>query len=219
MPASKQIDFGSEQLVLLADRAIHWPAKKTLILADVHLGKDAMFRAVGLSVPAGNSTKDLSRIENLLSLTDADRLVILGDLVHGKASHQPELAAAFSSWRAAHPKLEILLIRGNHDRRAGSPPGDWQIEQVAEPFDDGAFMLGHEPQASEKPLLCGHVHPTVAVRDFDRSYASMPCFVVDPNQITLPSFGSFTGGYKMWGEPGRRIYAVAGKSVVVMPEI
>jgi DNA ligase-associated metallophosphoesterase len=217
MPSSIDIHFGAEPLTLLADRALYWPAHRSLILADVHLGKDASFRAAGMPVPAGNSTKDLARIEKLIAETNAEQLVVLGDLVHNRASHQPELAAAFSRWRSAHRHLEILLIRGNHDRRAGPPPVDWQLKELHEPLDAGPFIFAHEPQPAGKPVMCGHVHPAVAVRDFDRSYATLCCFVVDENQMILPAFGSFTGGYKMHAEPGRRIYALAGKSVVLLP--
>jgi DNA ligase-associated metallophosphoesterase len=217
MPASVQIEFGGQQLILLGDRAVHWPARQTLVLADVHLGKDASFRAAGVPVPAGNSSKDLARIESLLLQTSARRLVILGDLIHSKASHQPELAEAFTRWRNAHKRLEILLIRGNHDRRAGPSPADWHINQYAEPHDDGPFNLSHYPQLSEKPLLCGHVHPTVAIRDFDGSCVTMPCFVADPCQLMFPAFGSFTGGHKMHSVPDRRIYAVMGKLVIPIP--
>jgi uncharacterized protein len=217
MPATVEIIFGPESLILLADRALHWPKRKTLVLADVHLGKDATFRAAGLPVPAGNSSKDLGRIATLLALTAAERLVILGDLVHSRASHQPELAEAFSAWRASHTQLDVVLIRGNHDRQAGPAPADWKITQAIEPFDDGPLMLSHIPQPIGKPSLCGHVHPTVVVRDFDRSFASIPCFVADPMQLTLPAFGSFTGGYKMRSEPNRKIYAATGKSVILLP--
>jgi len=86
----------------------------------------------------------------LLALTAAERLVVLGDLVHSRASHQPELAEAFSTWRASHTQLDILLIRGNHDRQAGPAPLDWRITQAIEPFDDGPLMLAHMPQVIEK---------------------------------------------------------------------
>ncbi len=217
MPASIPIEFGNERLILLADRALHWPARDALVLADVHLGKDASFRAAGMPVPAGNSTKDLSRIEKLIALTSARRLIILGDLVHARTSHQAELAEAFSRWRELHAGLEIMLVRGNHDRHAGPPPVDWNIEQVPEPFDAGDLILTHHPDLVDQPVLCGHVHPSIAVRDFDRTYVSMCCFVADQKQLILPAFGSFTGGYKVRGEPGRKIYALAGKSIVLMP--
>jgi DNA ligase-associated metallophosphoesterase len=208
------IRFGGEELLLLADRAVHWPARETLILADVHLGKDAAFRVAGMPVPAGNSSKDLARIDALLNLTRATRLVVLGDLVHNRRSHQRELAAAFMAWREVHPKLEILLIRGNHDRHAGPPPADWGIVQVEEPFDDGPLSYAHFPQEHDRPLLCGHVHPIVAVKDFARTFVSLPCFVVEEKLMTLPAFGSFTGGFKVDRDPCRKIFAVIGQSVV-----
>jgi DNA ligase-associated metallophosphoesterase len=214
MPASLPIDFCGERLILLADRAIHWPAQKTLLLADVHLGKDASFRAAGLPVPVGNSSKDLARIESILKANLAERLIILGDLVHNKASHQPELASAFSRWRAAHAQLDILLIRGNHDRHAGPVPADWNISEVSEPHQMETLVLAHKPLDGGKRLLCGHIHPTIAVRDFDGTYATLCCFVADENQLILPAFGSFTGGCKVRHEPGNRIFAIAGKSVV-----
>ncbi len=169
-----------------------------------------------MPVPAGNSSKDLLRIEKLLRETAAQRLVILGDLVHNRASHQAELSAAFGLWRAKHAELDVLLIRGNHDRRAGRVPADWNVREEAEPFDAGPFIFSHEPRSADKPVLCGHVHPSVAVRDFDGSYANLCCFVVDEQQIILPAFGSFTGGFKMGQQEGRKIFAVVGKSVVLI---
>jgi DNA ligase-associated metallophosphoesterase len=212
------IEFGGQGLQLLADRSLYWAARRTLVLADVHLGKDAAFRAAGLSVPAGNSSKDLARIERLVKMTGAERLVVLGDLVHGRRSHQAELSEAFGKWRAAHGQLEILLVRGNHDRQAGAPPAEWSIAQVPEPFADGELMLSHFPRESERPVLCGHVHPTISVRDFDGTSVALPCFVVDERQLILPAFGSFTGGHKMQHEPGRKVFAAVGKSVVRVRE-
>jgi DNA ligase-associated metallophosphoesterase len=214
MPASLEIGFADQSLILLGDRALYWPAREMLILADVHLGKDASFRAAGLPVPAGNSGKDLARIEALVKATAARRLVVLGDLVHNRASHQAELASAFCTWRATHRELEVMLVRGNHDKHAGPCPADWRVMTVAEPFDAGPLRLGHYPDTTDQPLLCGHVHPTVSVRDFDRSTAAIPCFVVDAKQLILPAFGSFTGGYKTDPMDGRRIFLATGKSVV-----
>src|ERR1700760_1529379 len=100
---SLEIDFAGQRLLLLADHALYWPDQRTLILADVHLGKDASFRAAGLPVPAGHSAKDLSRIERLVKATDATRLIVLGDLIHNRSSHHDELSADVSAFRELHP--------------------------------------------------------------------------------------------------------------------
>ena len=41
--------------VLLAGRALLWPERRTLLVADLHLGKGAVFRARGVPVPSGST--------------------------------------------------------------------------------------------------------------------------------------------------------------------
>ena len=45
--------FGGHAFEPLAERALHWPARRTIILSDLHVGKAAVFRARGLPVPTG----------------------------------------------------------------------------------------------------------------------------------------------------------------------
>ncbi len=216
MPRSLSIRFADHDLTLLPSGAIYWPERQSLVVADVHLGKDATFRQLGIPVPAGNTAKDLDRLTELLRLTEATRLVILGDLVHGRSSHDDHLAAAFGDWRRRHAGLDVLLVRGNHDRSAGATPADWRTDEVDEPFADGGLMLAHHPDVTTEPHLCGHVHPVVPVRDFDGSYVSIPCFVVDSARLLLPAFGSFTGGCKVERAEGKQIYAATASSVVIV---
>ena len=39
-----------------------------------------------------------------------------------RAGRVAALDASFKAWRAAHPDVEVVLVRGNHDDRAGDPP-------------------------------------------------------------------------------------------------
>ena len=41
-----------EPLVLLGARALYWPARQALLLADLHLGKADVFRRAGIALPA-----------------------------------------------------------------------------------------------------------------------------------------------------------------------
>jgi len=205
------------ELHLLPQRAVWWPATRTLIVADVHLGKGTAFRTLGVPVPSGASTKDLNRLTQLLTVTDAARLIVLGDLVHAKRSHQPELTAAMTGWRASHPGAAIMLVRGNHDRSAGRLVAELQIDEVDEPHVDGSLVLRHYPRPDDggRAVLAGHVHPVMAVQDFDRSVVRIPCFSFDEQGVgILPSFGTFTGGAIVGGEGVRR-YACAGAKVVL----
>jgi DNA ligase-associated metallophosphoesterase len=214
IPGSHAITFANQSLELLADRAVFWPARQTLLLADVHLGKSATFRTLGVPVPE-STAKDLSRITRLIEQTQARRIVILGDLIHAKSGRQPEVLDSIANWRQLHSEIEMLLIRGNHDRASGRIPLEWNIQEVEEPFMDDGFVLTHDqPCDPERPTFAGHIHPTVHLPDYDGSIATVPCFVFDERCAILPAFGSFTGGYKVDAQRGRRMFVIAGERVV-----
>jgi hypothetical protein len=77
---SLTIACAGEQVTLLTQRAIFWPRTATLLIADPHFGKDATFRAAGLGLPTGPLAADLARLDSALLETQAERLIILGDL-------------------------------------------------------------------------------------------------------------------------------------------
>ena len=218
IPGSVVVEFGNELLHLLPDRAIWWPFGQALIVADVHLGKDAAFRKAGFPVPAGGSVKDLGRLDHMLAMTGARRLIVLGDLIHAKHSYQPELFEAVLRWRQIHSSIEMLLVRGNHDRSAGLLPVEWDIREMQELTGDSGLMLSHQPRYDQNlPVLAGHIHPVVILRDHDRSTVRVPCFVFDEKCCAiLPAFGTFTGGHPMDRQAGRRLFLTSGKKVVAV---
>jgi DNA ligase-associated metallophosphoesterase len=215
-PGSMAIRLGGVPLQLLPDRAIWWPARQTLVVADVHLGKGAAFRKAGLPVPAGSSEKNLRRLDALLAMTAAQRLVVLGDLVHARSSHDAGLLDAVTRWREARAEVAMLLIRGNHDRSAGRVPAAWSTVEQEEPFEEGELTFSHQPRCDlPAPVLAGHIHPVVSLRDFDRSTLRVPCFVIESDRcLTLPAFGAFTGGFAMKRAEGQRLYVTSGKKVI-----
>ena len=74
-----------EHLVLLPDRAIWIPERRMVIVADLHWGKAAAFRAAFVPVPTGTTARDLARLTRVLHETAATSLVVLGDLLHARA--------------------------------------------------------------------------------------------------------------------------------------
>ncbi|MHC4989485.1 MAG: ligase-associated DNA damage response endonuclease PdeM [Planctomycetota bacterium] len=209
-----QIEWSGESLQLMPQRTLFWPAASTLLMADAHLGKAATFRSAGIPVPSGTTDATLDRLESAVSTTRADRLVILGDLLHGRASRAPALLERVRSWRAAHRELEIVLVRGNHDERAGDPPADWEMRCVPEPWELPPFALCHDPERQpDAPALAGHLHPAVVVRDGRRTRLRLPCFVLGPTLGVLPAFGPFTGAHVVRPGPEDRVFAV-GETVI-----
>ncbi|TSE20989.1 metallophosphoesterase, DNA ligase-associated [Tepidimonas alkaliphilus] len=187
------------ELWLLPQRAVWWPHEATLFVADVHLGKGAALRAVGVAVPSGSSAGDLQRLGALLQGLRARRLVVLGDWLHARAGRTPALQAALQAWRRAHAGVRMVLVRGNHDDRAGDPPPELGIDAVDEPWPLGPWRACHAPpqgsQPDAAPVLCGHVHPVAVLRGPGHERLRLPCFVLRRGALVLPAFGAFTGGW------------------------
>ena len=80
-----ELTVAGERVQALAEAALYWPARQTLFVADLHLGKAASFRASGIPVPGGTTAGNLARLERALAATGAKRLVCLGDLLHARA--------------------------------------------------------------------------------------------------------------------------------------
>ena len=208
------IEHCGEPLWLLADKAIFWPAQKALLVADVHIGKAASYRALHQPVPRGTTQATLDRLTALLAHYPCERLIILGDFLHARSGRSPATLARLQAWREAHPALDMVLVRGNHDRHAGDPPSELGIDIVEEPWLLGPFALQHEPDPHlERPVLAGHVHPAFVLRGRGRQRLRLPCFVIDERVSLLPAFGEFTGGWNVDRQPGTRLF-VAGAGQV-----
>ena len=225
------VSLAGESVELHADRALFHPRTTTLYVADVHLGKTAAFRAAGVPLPAGTTASNLERLGGLVARTGAERLIILGDFLHAAAGRTPALAAAYRTWRSEHRALSMVLVRGNHDDRAGDPPADWRIDVVDEPSEAPPFMLWHKPPAGSASqrvgsgtqdlfgyALCGHVHPGVLLCVGNEPGERLPCFVLGPTRAILPAFGRFTGLYTQAAQPEDRVVAIAGRKLFMLPQ-
>ena len=211
------LELAGEAVALLPEKAVHWPTGGTLFVADLHWGKAASFRAAGVAVPSGSIHADLDRLGRALDTTAAARLVILGDLFHDRASQSPEVCDAVRHWRAARPGLDVLLVRGNHDRRSGDPPADWGFRCESEPVAAGPFGCRHYPDPTPGLYtLAGHVHPSVTLRGAGRQRLRLPCFHFGPAVGILPAFGGFTGTADVPAHVGDRVYVVADGEVVAV---
>lgn len=190
------IDTSFGSLVLSSHKVVFDPAHRALFVADVHLGKAATFRSLGVPVPAGTTQDNLDRLSLAIATFQPESLYFLGDLLHAKAAHNPELLGKLHAWRTQHAGIEMTLIRGNHDSKAGDPPAGLNISVVEEPFSVGGFALCHHPQNVHAAFaLAGHEHPAVVLNGKGRSRARLPCFYLKSDQLVLPAFGEFTGGY------------------------
>lgn len=209
-----RVDVAGEELWLSAERCIWWPARRTLIVADLHFGKAASFRALGVPVPEKTTDQDLARLAHLIATTGAGRVVLLGDLLHARHGRSAELMDAVGAWRARHAGVEMLLVRGNHDRRAGDPPKEWRIACVDNGHVEAPFVWRHEPEEDDRGyVLAGHIHPAATM--FGRGGGlRAPCFWFGSRVGVLPAFGSFTGMKPVRPKRGDGVYVVGEGQVI-----
>ncbi len=124
-----KIDVDGHALVLSTERAAFDPRSMSLFVADAHFGKDAVFRARGIPVPAGTTSESLAHLNSLIATHKPESVVFLGNLLHARESHADETLGALDAWRAKHRALRLVLVEGNHDRHAGARPESFGIER------------------------------------------------------------------------------------------
>jgi uncharacterized protein len=212
------VEVGGHVLHLLPQKAAFLPDTSTLLIADAHIGKAVSFRALGVPVPSGTTTENLNLISDLVARHHAKQIIFLGDFLHSAKAHAAATMAAVSSWREAHASLQITLVRGNHDSRAGDPPAHLNIDVVNEPLMLGGLALCHHPQeVAGAYALAGHIHPCVKVTGRGRERLRLPCFWMGARSGVLPAFGAFTGMAEVRPNAQDRVFAVAGDAVVAVP--
>jgi hypothetical protein len=204
--------IAGEAVELLGDRALLWPARSRLLVADLHLGKGDVFRRAGIGLPAGGTLHDLQRLTRLLGDTGARELWVLGDILHGPAP----LAAwhgQWQQWRGQHSQVRIVGVAGNHDRAlADAALG---IELAAACVEDGPFALRHDPLPHPRlHVICGHLHPLAALPGMRRRW---PAFWLREGSTVLPAFSQFTAGVVAEPARGQCLVACVEGEAIALP--
>jgi len=212
------VGVGGETIELLPQKAVFLPRTRTLLVADVHFGKAVSFRRLGVPVPRGTTSANLALLTSLVAQQQARRIVFLGDFLHSERAHAASTLGALARWRGAHAALDLVLVRGNHDDRAGDPPAALGVEVVDEPHVEAGLVYCHHP-APHPPgyVLAGHLHPCVSLGGRAHDRLRLPCFHFGASVGVLPAFGDFTGMIPVRSEPGDRLYAIADAEVVEVP--
>lgn len=204
-------------LRLLPDTALLVLGEQThLIAADLHLGKSAAFRAHGLPVPEGDTARDLARLAKLIADHQPDHLVVAGDLFHADAGSGDGALEAFTTFLDGI-SIPFTLVTGNHDSKVRMMPPS--IPQAGH-LDIGDLRIVHKPEDAAVGManLCGHIHPVLRIPDGRNTSLRMPCFHLRGNVLTLPAFGSFTGGHIVKPAPGDRFFVTHNGAVIEVPD-
>lgn len=226
IPGSAPLTLGQHQLQLLHQHAVWWPAEATLLVADLHLGKGASFRKLGQPVPAGSSALTLERLAQLLGLTHAQRVIVLGDFWHHAHAIDDALMEQVRAWLHQHAQADIRLLLGNHDRATEQRNSALGLRCLHAPHPLAEQLIGlHEPlspsrlrQRAPVQHIAGHLHPGITLPDPAGGSVAVPAFVWQPGQLIMPAFGAFTGCMTLpRAAPGQRIAIAAPDRVIWLP--
>lgn len=216
--ATLEITLLNQDLVLLPQKAIYWKQERALIAADVHLGKVGHFRKAGIAVPRDMEQDDLAVLSDLIYEHKPEKIIFLGDLFHSDMNNDWEW---FALWRRHFPKLQIILIKGNHDIIHDKHYLELDVE-LHEELLISPFLMLHHPLSGEKLeqaagyVCCGHIHPGVSLTGRARQHITLPCFAFGQQQVILPSFGKFTGKVAMRHRGHDRIFGVLKDKVIAI---
>lgn len=219
-PAGPDTAASPPDILLLPGRAALLPVSRTLLVADLHLGKAATFRRAGIPVPEGSAQRDLDRLARLVRDHAVRRLVVLGDLFHARGGCTPQVFAEFADLRAGLGGTAVILVLGNHDRAIGRLPASLGIDACLPCLDEPPFHFVHEPATAvagpgrDLYTVAGHLHPTVSIRGRGADRFADRCFVAEPSLLVLPAFGSFTGGHRIAPATGMRLWIARDDGVL-----
>ncbi len=200
------------------------PGERALIVADYHAGLEYALRYErGVELDSG-AQRRRDRLISLLSQTDADRVIVLGDLAHRIAAPEgEELDELEMLIEDVTARVPMTLVQGNHDPGVATefadqldvrPAGGCRIGNIG-------FAHGHTwPRAevlAADTLCAGHEHPQVQLSDtvggtrteraWLRGSLEMAGFAEDvslediewrhPELILFPAFNERSGGTKL----------------------
>jgi len=146
--------------------------KKTLVIADPHLGWEMALQEKGIHVPS-QTPRIMEKLKMLLLEHKPEALVILGDVkytvISAKLGEWHDIPEFFSELR--NYVNGIAIVRGNHDANLEPllPEDVRLLPATGSIIGDVGLFHGHK-WPSPKLLGCtsiimGHLHPVVVFRD------------------------------------------------------
>jgi len=195
--------------------ALFIPKEKAVIIADLHIGLEYEIFHSGITIPS-QIEKLEKRIDELIKLTKAKHLIILGDVKHQVPTISWQEYREIPRFLEHFSKIKVSIIKGNHDGNIErlAPKNVEIYEPQGFKINDSLLIHGQAwPEIEDldaEYLIMGHVHP--AVEFWTENFRSIePCWIkcdVDNKKffekfkvktkfkqgIIMPAFNHLIGG-------------------------
>lgn len=167
--------------------ALHWPAERLLVVADLHLEKGSSFARRRVFLPPYDTYTTLQRLAGAAERLEPRTVIALGDSFHDGEAGERLSPRAKETLAAVMRGRDFLWIAGNHDP---APPKDLGGD-VHDELAIGALVFRHEPTGAAGEIA-GHLHPVATVR-LKGAAIRRRCFMTDGRAMILPAFGAYAG--------------------------
>ncbi len=203
------LEICKEDLWLLPEKAIFWPAQKMLIISDPHLGKAGHFRKSGIAIPQSVFLHDVQKLFSLIQHTHCETLLVSGDFFHSTENKELNL---FTKWRNDFSFLKIQLVMGNHDILPEKLYTQVGIECIENVLHTEPFFFKHDcaeiNDTTQGYGFCGHIHPGVRISSKAKQSIVLPCFHFTKKYCIMPAFSAFAGAVPVKKNKSDRIIAI-----------
>lgn len=182
--------FAGYAMAALPQGALFWPARRALLVADMHLEKASWFARFGQMLPPYDSLATLTALDAAVEASGAREIWCLGDNFHdvdGCARLTPPARRLLTRLTG---QTHFVWVTGNHDPVLENHYGGVVMREAVV---DGIVLRHEADPAERRPELSGHFHPRLRVSRRGRAIARR-CFVATERKLILPAFGALTGG-------------------------
>ncbi len=171
--------------------AAFWPARRILIVSDLHLEKGSSAALRGNLLPPYDTRATLEKLNRVVRLYRPAKVIALGDTFHDRTGSERLAEADRTRLAAMAREAHFIWILGNHDPEASDLPGEHAAE-----WREAGLTFRHEaaPMLGPREIeISGHYHPKASI-ETKAKRVSRPCFVADGARLMLPAFGTYAGG-------------------------
>src|SRR5947199_6783488 len=161
--------------------------ERALVISDLHLGFEGALAEQGVSIPRFQRRVILERLGKMLDRGKAEKVIIAGDFKHEFSKNLiDEWVEVKQVLRFLKDRVTPVLVRGNHDNYLATILGDLNLPLHAR-ADVGGYTIvhGHEEVSTLHPIVMGHEHPAVQLKDELAAVVSLPAILAHDGLIAM----------------------------------
>lgn len=180
-----------------SDRCLVLQEGRVMVIGDLHLGYERALEEEGFYLPRINTGTIRNALNKAICRHEPSTIILLGDIKHDfKRTRYEAREEILSLIRMLRAAADVVVVRGNHDnfiQNVLSEEGILAVDHV----DVGGFRLEHgHVDSGVRPVIIGHEHPSVKIRDPLSGGLKMACFLHLEKEgiIVLPPFSLLSSG-------------------------